>query len=114
MKAAKSYYRCYCKTQFCYECSERWKHCECPQFEDDRLLAEEERVANRRGAVGEAERDEVRREILERHECGHQLGFDRVEGSNTCDECNQLLREYLMQCRGCHILVCRRCQTHRL
>lgn len=104
---------CLCRTQFCYQCSREWKQCQCPQFTEHLLLAEEERVVNREGIVGEAAREEVRRNILERHECAHTGDFTRT-GGGICDECNQLLPNYLMRCQGCHIAVCRRCRFQRI
>lgn len=36
---------CRCSTQFCYLCTERWKTCTCPQWDEQRLVAAaEERV----------------------------------------------------------------------
>ncbi|OJA13081.1 hypothetical protein AZE42_12040 [Rhizopogon vesiculosus] len=37
---------CRCKTEFCYLCRASWKTCTCPQWDEDRLLAEAEHRAD--------------------------------------------------------------------
>ncbi|KAI0746964.1 hypothetical protein C8Q80DRAFT_810441 [Daedaleopsis nitida] len=37
---------CRCKTQFCYLCRARWKTCQCPQWEERRLVAAAEERAD--------------------------------------------------------------------
>lgn len=39
--------RCRCNAQFCYVCGEPWKTCECPQWNEDRLMARATRLADR-------------------------------------------------------------------
>lgn len=39
--------RCRCGHQFCYVCGTPWRNCNCPQFEEHRLLRRAAEVANR-------------------------------------------------------------------
>ena len=71
---------CICRTHFCYRCTAIWKSCDCPQWEETRLLAAAtDQVANREGPRFQADAPAARRRIAavaERlrynHECDHQ------------------------------------------
>ncbi|KAG2350012.1 hypothetical protein BDR05DRAFT_980036 [Suillus weaverae] len=113
---------CRCSTQFCYLCAALWKTCDCRQWDDQRLLDDaERRVYNEFGAQEAAARpaifvDRVYQRMAaleENHEClVHQWVYR--SGGGRCEECHDNLWGYLMRCRDCQTLVCRRCSVNRL
>ncbi|KAG2150682.1 uncharacterized protein EDB93DRAFT_1141480 [Suillus bovinus] len=113
---------CRCSTQFCYLCAAPWKTCDCRQWDDQRLLDDaERRVYNELGAQEAAARPEIfvdrvyerMTALEENHEClVHRWVYRR--GGGCCEECHDDLRNYLMCCRDCQVLVCRRCSVNRL
>ncbi|KAG1827426.1 uncharacterized protein BJ212DRAFT_1494224 [Suillus subaureus] len=113
---------CRCSTQFCYLCAALWKTCDCRQWDDQRLLDDaERRVYNEFGAREAVTRpanfvDRVYQRMAaleENHECPvHQWVYR--SGGGRCEECHDDLWGYLMRCRHCQALVCRRCSVNRL
>ncbi|KAG1890881.1 hypothetical protein F4604DRAFT_1566616 [Suillus subluteus] len=113
---------CRCSTQFCYLCAALWKTCDCRQWDDQRLLDDaERRVYNEFGAREAAARPEIfvdrvyerMAALEENHECAvHQWVYR--SGGGRCEECHDNLWSYLMRCRDCQALVCRRCSVNRL
>ena len=133
---------CRCRAQFCYLCAERWKSCDCVQWDDDRLLvAAQEGVQNELGHAAAArmpqavfaERVERRAAILrDNHHCERHSWRYR-EGGGMCGECYFTLPTYLLVriiffvvsfgfvanldnqiCRQCSFLACVRCSRNRL
>ncbi|KAL5633099.1 hypothetical protein ACGC1H_003553 [Rhizoctonia solani] len=118
---------CRCRHEFCYLCARRWKECTCPQWDENRLVAQAERRVVRdlgvlpavaRPAQLEARRQDIfqmAEELRLDHECDHHInGFFRQNGSGNCESCGDWLRDYLLQCRGCSMRVCVRCRQNRL
>ncbi|KAG1865174.1 hypothetical protein C8R48DRAFT_797875, partial [Suillus tomentosus] len=113
---------CRCSTQFCYLCAALWKTCDCRQWDDQRLLDDaERRVYNEFGAREAAARPEIfvdrvyqrMTELEDNHEClAHRWVYRH--GGGYCEECHDNLRTFLMRCRHCQALVCRRCSVNRL
>jgi hypothetical protein len=52
--------------------------------------------------------------LLERHECDHDEFWPRIPGAHQCEECNDHLPNYILQCGQCGIRACRRCRLNRL
>ncbi|KAJ3914485.1 hypothetical protein F5877DRAFT_50410, partial [Lentinula edodes] len=113
---------CLCHMQFCYLCAAPWKECECPQWEENRLLnAAEARVEQEFGAVARvAEPAVFQRRVEQRtqelryyHDCNPHR-WRHHQGGGTCEECGNFLPLFLKGCRNCHIMVCVRCMRNRL
>ncbi|KAF8963236.1 hypothetical protein BDZ97DRAFT_1039555 [Flammula alnicola] len=114
---------CRCRTQFCYLCAARWKSCQCPQWEENRLLATaQQRVENELGpqAVRRAAPAVLARQVQERvqslrvnHDC-NQHSWTYRRGGGRCEECHYNLPDYLLICRHCSLLACVRCSRNRL
>ncbi|KAJ6476499.1 hypothetical protein C8R47DRAFT_1141594 [Mycena vitilis] len=114
---------CRCRTEFCYLCAARWKNCECPQWEEARLLnTAEQRVENEMGARARAaapaifqQRVEQRVERLRyEHDCATGHRWTRRNGRARCNECHFMLPEYILLCRTCNMAACVRCARNRL
>ncbi|KAL2258808.1 hypothetical protein VTK26DRAFT_7732 [Humicola hyalothermophila] len=111
---------CRCGAQFCYSCGEPWKTCPCAQWDEARLIAranvivDRDADAQRLDNAGRAHR--VAAEVLnleENHECLHARWRTRG-GVYRCDECNDVLPQYIYECLQCRIMACRRCRYNRL
>lgn len=114
--------RCRCKSQFCYECGRKWKNCTCVVYDEDMLLQRAQLIANRLAGPGAAvmvaprgERvQQIARELRECHDCDHTRGWRRVHGPHRCEECRDLLYEFILECRHCRLQACVRCMRNRL
>ncbi|KAF8748372.1 hypothetical protein RHS01_10916 [Rhizoctonia solani] len=95
--------------EFCYLCARRWKECTCPQWDEDRLIAQAERRVVRdlgvlptiaRPAQLEARQMDIFRvaeDLRVNHECNHHIhGFSRRAGSGNCESCGEWLRSFLL------------------
>ena len=113
-------YSCLCKAQFCYLCGEEWKTCTCTQWHEERLLARAEVVVDRQNVgvqVPVAERaqrvQQMMEEIVQHHECDHDVYWTRVRWQDRCEECNEW-KKTILRCPNCHIQMCDRCKRNRL
>lgn len=114
---------CRCKHAFCYLCGAEWKSCPCPQFTERHLIRATEVRADRQGgaALDGAEREALlqraRREIQDRHDCQHESfqcrRIDYDEDDIDCEQCGFSMDNFVMQCRGCQMQLCKRCQLNR-
>ncbi|KAF2229482.1 hypothetical protein EV356DRAFT_521044 [Viridothelium virens] len=105
---------CLCKNQFCYLCGARWKTCNCPQFEEDRLLDERNRqVAQEERATAARNRGFQN----DPHVCGHAVGNDwtrtRHGFAGPCVFCGTNYR-WLLECPDCGMRLCVRCRLNRI
>ena len=111
--------RCRCGAQFCYDCGEKWKTCDCPQWHEHRLYERAEQVVVRGGpAAGgddmQAQANAAVVDLIEEHDCTHQhWQFIRREGVQ-CEECHEVMRSFILRCAQCRLQACRRCQLNRL
>lgn len=110
---------CRCRAQFCYLCAATWKTCQCPQWDEARLLvAAEERVVRMRvpqpipGPGELARRDAVQNPVADppldfaahvrrmadelrvNHDCEHRR-FSRRSGGGNCENCHDYLPLFL-------------------
>ncbi|KXS96476.1 hypothetical protein AC578_6324 [Pseudocercospora eumusae] len=47
------------------------------------------------------------------HACRHDK-WQWVRGPHQCEECRHVLRQYIFECRQCHLQACNRCRRNRL
>ncbi|KAM0755001.1 hypothetical protein T439DRAFT_284130 [Meredithblackwellia eburnea MCA 4105] len=115
---------CLCKTEFCFLCAKSWKTCECPQWEERRLMAEAERRVQARAEDNPNQEPVPHRIHLQRvqaladtlrtnHACTH-VRWNYRGGGGTCDSCGHYLAQFLLRCTGCELLACVRCRRNRL
>lgn len=56
---------------------------------------------------------QVRGDLQRNHECDHKRwNFHR--GRHSCEECGDMLPQYIFECVQCHIRACWRCRRNRL
>ncbi|KAH8928426.1 hypothetical protein BT69DRAFT_1212834, partial [Atractiella rhizophila] len=129
---------CFCKHEFCYVCGEQWKTCQCPQWDETRLLerAEEQvrvelgmdpfrpvvpqRQLQQQNAIHDAFNvrygarvREAAARLRTNHECAH-VSWCLRHGGGNCQSCSKYLDRYLLRCLSCQMLACVRCQRNRL
>ncbi|OHF02232.1 IBR finger domain-containing protein [Colletotrichum orchidophilum] len=111
---------CPCRAQFCYLCGLQWKTCTCEQWNEERLVARANVIVNREAdaihlnAAVRAQRVEREaRNLVENHQCAHDSWRSR-RGRFRCEECHDMLPEYIYECAQCRIHACRRCRQNRL
>ncbi|KAM6492964.1 hypothetical protein JOM56_011098 [Amanita muscaria] len=108
---------CRCRTEFCYLCAARWKTCPCPHWDENRLVVDaRRRVENEMGPGARIQENQVRARVADlrtRHECVVHDWRNR-QGGGDCEHCGHYLPIFLKICRGCQMLVCRRCALNRL
>ncbi|PHH55283.1 hypothetical protein CFIMG_003936RAa [Ceratocystis fimbriata CBS 114723] len=106
---------CRCSFEFCYVCGVEWKNCQCPQWEERRLIARAEAVVDR-GGVNQQNRPlavaNMQRILRNNHVCDH-VHWNTLGGSRNCEDCGDRLPMYIYECRQCRILRCRRCRFNR-
>jgi hypothetical protein len=109
---------CRCGAEFCYVCGLLWKTCACAQWDEERLLARAQAIADRDGlrfdnAAGRADRvDRERVNLVENHECDH-LDWRSRRGPHGCEGCGDVLPVFIYECAQCRIMACRRCRFNR-
>lgn len=104
---------CTCGNQFCYLCGAHpWKTCRCIQWHDDRLTERTNHVQARQRRTGAVEHAVIRRQIVERHNCEHDV-WQSTDGGE-CDECGHDMPVFLYRCTECHVEFCRRCRNNRV
>lgn len=104
---------CVCGNEFCYVCgAQPWKTCQCEQWDEERLEERVVHVAAREGLGNQDNLDEVRQNLIERHNCDHTDWRSRRGGQ--CDECLNHLPYFLYRCVNCALELCRRCRNNRL
>ncbi|KAF4339196.1 IBR finger domain protein [Fusarium beomiforme] len=69
---------CICRAEFCYVCGERWKNCDCPQWQEERLVRRANDIVDRDDNAGrmdaqvrQARVERERANLIENHECTH-------------------------------------------
>ncbi|RKL48804.1 hypothetical protein BFJ70_g1746 [Fusarium oxysporum] len=105
---------CRCGHQFCYLCGRQWKTCNCPQWDERRLMARAGELAAARARVPAPAPAPVARPV-QPVGCRHRnyRPFDRVEGEDECNDCGSEMRQYIFSCPNCELVLCRRCLEAR-
>lgn len=68
----------------------------------------------REGPVDAAELDAVVEQLVNQHECDHDVWWTRIDGEHRCEECSDTLRRFIYRCPQCHLQACARCKLNRL
>lgn len=55
----------------------------------------------------------IMQDLNDNHECDH-LRWNNRPGPRQCEECYDVMPNFIYECRQCHIIACRRCRRHRL
>ena len=98
---------CRYRTEFCYECGQKWKTCTCILYNEDMLMLRARQIAAQPAKPGGAallppHEDRVQqivRDLRERHDCDHRGRWRHVEGPHWCEECRDHLRQFILECR---------------
>lgn len=56
---------------------------------------------------------EAVRHLRDNHACTHYK-WRWIRGTHPCEECHHVLREYIFECKQCHLRACNRCRRNRL
>ncbi|KAH8692021.1 hypothetical protein BGW36DRAFT_419409 [Talaromyces proteolyticus] len=112
---------CRCGAEFCYQCGDRGKTCQCPQWEKANLLDRAINIANRanRGNVqanGQANAEQIEiavGHLREHHDCQYTV-WRSVRGPHRCEECRDHLANFIYLCQECGTQACRRCRLNRM
>ncbi|KAI1138651.1 hypothetical protein F5Y05DRAFT_413273 [Hypoxylon sp. FL0543] len=56
---------------------------------------------------------ELMGDLQDNHECDHDHWISR-KGHHACEECGDIMRYFIYECRQCHIMACRSCRFHRI
>ncbi|CAG8524448.1 5971_t:CDS:2 [Paraglomus occultum] len=110
---------CICRNEFCYECGEPWKSCDCPMWDEERLiLTATERVRQAqpylRGHYLADAVDDYRQRLEVEHACRHQWTRIQLDQAQPCANCWFMLKNYTFECRDCLLRVCFTCRYHRI
>ncbi|KAI1808476.1 hypothetical protein F4811DRAFT_559200 [Daldinia bambusicola] len=111
--------KCICGSQFCYLCCAPWKNCRCRHWDEYLIYDRAEGIydrdyrENEQADVREANIRDIITNLQEYHGCEHDDWTHRY-GTFRCEECRDVLREYIFECCQCNILACRRCRYNRL
>ncbi|CAK0806470.1 unnamed protein product [Prorocentrum cordatum] len=127
---------CRCGCEFCYACLADWsnntKTCDCPLWDEQNLLLEEERRQNNREEqlgrpLRRQERLDVRLQLEHDNrvgnECNHRSKQSFVyrefqkartkSGLRTCDNCSNPITAYAYECQECRMRICSTCMHNR-
>ncbi|KAI1745308.1 hypothetical protein F4680DRAFT_98806 [Xylaria scruposa] len=123
---------CKCRAEFCYLCGAQWKTCGCVQWEEHRLYERAEEIYNRNHnpvngnanlpvvnaqpvaqVVRERGIQTIMEHLRENHECDHDR-WRSLQGEYECEECFEIMPQFIYECRQCSIMVCRWCRYNRL
>eukprot|EP00930_Biecheleria_cincta_P085697 TRINITY_DN75074_c0_g1_i1.p1 TRINITY_DN75074_c0_g1~~TRINITY_DN75074_c0_g1_i1.p1 ORF type:complete len:533 (+),score=108.84 TRINITY_DN75074_c0_g1_i1:203-1801(+) len=127
---------CHCGFEFCYICLDDWtqgKPCDCPLFDPENLLLEEERRVHvqeeRLGRqLQRMEVVQVHRQLMQDNmlgnECNHRskASFSYREfsttrskrgGVRTCGNCGGAIPRFGYECENCNLRICHTCRFNR-
>ncbi|EJD42218.1 hypothetical protein AURDEDRAFT_89751 [Auricularia subglabra TFB-10046 SS5] len=114
---------CRCRTEFCYVCAAPWKTCQCPQWEENRLVAVARRqVENEHGRALQQQNAQAARVLVQQaverlrydHDCRHARTKFRRGSHFQCENCHWHADQYILECTDCHTRLCKRCRNNRL
>ncbi|KAJ5155146.1 hypothetical protein N7492_007949 [Penicillium capsulatum] len=106
---------CHCRHKFCYLCGARWKTCQCAQWDERRLLDRAHQIAARNPQGSGAENvQQIADRLRNDHACNHHRRWQRIEGQYECDECGDVMEEFILQCPICQLQTCASCKRYIL
>ncbi|QGI99771.1 hypothetical protein CEK26_012840 [Fusarium fujikuroi] len=84
---------CRCGYQFCYHCGKRWKTCDCPQWDEEQLMARA--AAN---AAAQAPAAVRQAQPVQRVRCDHgdYVRFNRERREEQCDDCMEMMWHFIL------------------
>ncbi|KAJ5991339.1 hypothetical protein N7499_011998 [Penicillium canescens] len=102
---------CRCGFEFCYACALQWKTCQCETWDERTLLAQAQEIAarNEAGAPAPEAVENIVAQLRVQQECDHEDDWVRIEGEHNCDECDEHMPCFILQCPGCNMRACQRC-----
>ncbi|GAA5835090.1 hypothetical protein JCM9279_007198 [Rhodotorula babjevae] len=129
---------CRCGHEFCYLCAAKWQTCDCPLWEERRLLVARDVYGEawfRNGGAGGLAPGEmdlpadldpmlddepwlrglvrVPDDVIEVvNACEHPQAVKR-EGPGECEVCRDHLNRFIMRCTFCYMDLCVRCRRNR-
>jgi hypothetical protein len=103
----------------------RWKNCDCPPADIDRIEERAEEIVERDAPPNMLPHQRLERfnqvfaELQDNHECEHSRRFQRIDWGQPrrgfrCETCDARHYKYILQCRLCHIRVCEDCRRNRI
>ncbi|KAI1055989.1 hypothetical protein LB506_009256 [Fusarium annulatum] len=85
---------CRCGYQFCYHCGKRWKTCDCPQWDEEQLMAR----AAAANATAQAPAAVRQAQPVQRVRCDHgdYVRFNRERREEQCDDCMEMMWHFIL------------------
>ncbi|KAG4280419.1 arylsulfatase [Fusarium proliferatum] len=85
---------CRCGYQFCYHCGKRWKTCDCPQWDEEQLMAR----AAAANAAAQAPAAVRQAQPVQRVRCDHgdYVRFNRERREEQCDDCMEMMWHFIL------------------
>ncbi|CVK96354.1 uncharacterized protein FPRN_12307 [Fusarium proliferatum] len=102
---------CRCGYQFCYHCGKRWKTCDCPQWDEEQLMAR----AAAANATAQAPAAVRQAQPVQRVRCDHgdYVRFNRERREEQCDDCMEMMWHFILCCPNCDLELCLPCLLAR-
>ncbi|KAJ5943528.1 hypothetical protein N7516_003696 [Penicillium verrucosum] len=115
LRSGCNHITCRCRHEFCYVCSTPWKQCECAHW-DEAMLEERAGVIAARNQPARPARQVVEQAaqfLVEQHDCYHDGAWKKLGISAECEECGDLMPDYIFECRHCGLQACNACRINR-
>ncbi|KAJ5978194.1 hypothetical protein N7501_001536 [Penicillium viridicatum] len=115
LRSGCNHISCRCRHEFCYVCSTPWKQCKCAHWDEAMLQERAELIAARNQPAPPAPQtvEQAAQFLIEQHDCYHDGAWKRLGISAECEECGDLMPDYIFECRHCGIQACNSCRIHR-
>ncbi|KAF4762177.1 hypothetical protein N7455_001495 [Penicillium solitum] len=114
LRSGCNHITCRCRHEFCYVCSTPWKQCECAHWDEAMLQERAELIAARnQPAPAPQVVEQAAQFLVEQHDCYHDGAWKKLGISAQCEECGDVMPDYIFECRHCGIQACNSCRIHR-
>ncbi|CAI7657406.1 unnamed protein product [Penicillium glandicola] len=114
LRSGCNHITCRCRYEFCYVCTTPWKKCECAHWDEARLQERAGLIAARnQPAPAPQAVEEAAQFLIEQHDCYHDGVWKRLDISAECEECGDLMPDFILECRDCGLQACNSCRMHR-
>ncbi|KAJ5209603.1 hypothetical protein N7449_003982 [Penicillium cf. viridicatum] len=89
--------------------------CECAHWDEAMLQERAELIAARNQPAPPAPQvvEQTVQFLIEQHDCYHDGAWKKLGISAECEECGDLMPDYIFECRHCGLQACNSCQIHR-